>query len=163
MWIDRHGGDSRTVKLVTGVKLADIPAGLRSGQIDAAELTEPEREIMQQKGEVKLLAPTFDAIAPQFLIGGWVARKDWVQAHPQAAQAFVAAMRETARWANAHHAETAAIVAKRFGLPLEIVREMPRANYGVTLEAATIQPALDAAAQYGIIKRMRAQELIPSR
>ncbi len=160
LWIDKNGGDSKTVNLVTGYALADIPAALASGKLDAAELTEPDREIRQQKGEVKLLAPTFNAIAPHFLIGGWVARKAWVDTHPAAARRFVAAMRETARWANAHHAQTAAIVARRMNLPLELVREMPRASYGEVLSAATIQPPLDVAARYGIIAPMRAAALI---
>lgn len=160
VWIDRHGGDSRTVKLVTGIRLADIPAALQSGRIDAAELTEPDREFMQRRGAVKFLAASFDAIAPRFVIGGWVARKDWVNAHPQAVRAFVAAMRETALWANGHRDQTAVILAKEAKLPLAIVKEMPRAYYGVTLDRATLQPPLDAAAKYGMIKPISARELI---
>jgi len=160
LWIDKNGGDSTTVHMVTGYALADIPGALASGKLDAAELTEPDREIRQQRGEVKLLAPTFNAIAPHFLIGGWVARKGWVDAHPDAAHRFVAAMRETARWANAHHAQTAAIVARRLKLPLDLVRAMPRATYGEVLAAATIQPPLDVAARYNIIAPMRAAVLI---
>ncbi len=66
LWIDKNGGDSKTVTMVTGYALADIPAALASGKLDAAELTEPDREIRQQKGEDQVrVADVQLAIAPR--------------------------------------------------------------------------------------------------
>jgi NitT/TauT family transport system substrate-binding protein len=160
LWIDKTGGDSRTVKLVTGVPLSRVPEALRSGEIDAAEMTEPEKTRMLQHGEIKILAPTFNAVAPKFMIGAWVASRAWVDANPEAARRFAQAMRETAHWANAHRAETAAIITKHLNLEPAVVAAMTRPTYAEEFRPAWIQPTLDLAAKYGVIKPMTANDLL---
>lgn len=160
LWIDKTGGDSRTVKLVTDIPLLKVPEALRSGQIDAAEMTEPEKTRMLQRGEIKILAPTFNAVAPRFMIGAWVASRGWVEANPAAARRFAQAMVETARWANAHRAETAAILTRHLKLEPSVVAAMTRPPYAEEFRAEWIQPTLDLAAKYGVIKPMTASDLL---
>jgi NitT/TauT family transport system substrate-binding protein len=160
LWIDKTGGDSRTVKLVTGVPLSKVPEALRSGEIDAAEMTEPEKTRMLQQGEIKILAPTFNAVAPKFMIGAWVASRAWTSANPGAARRFGQAMRETAHWANAHRTETAAIITKHLNLEPAVVAAMTRPTYAEEFRPEWIQPTLDLAAKYGVIKPMKAGDLL---
>jgi NitT/TauT family transport system substrate-binding protein len=159
-WIDQTGGDSKTVRFVTGIKPFDIPQALQEHRIDAAEMGDPDLTILEQRGEVKFLASPFDALGDHYLLAGWVASKAWVEANPETARRFVAAMRETARWANAHHAQTAAILARALKLPPAVVAAMSRTTYAESLTPAIVQPPLDAAARYGIIKPMRAEDLL---
>jgi ABC-type nitrate/sulfonate/bicarbonate transport system substrate-binding protein len=160
-WIDATGGDSRTVRFITGIEPFDVPSALREHRIDAAEMGDPDLTILRQRGEIKVIASPFDAIGDGYLLAGFVASKAWVQANPDAARRFVLAMRQTARWANTHRSETAAILAKALHLSPAVVRAMSRTTYAETLTPAIMQPPLDVAARYGIIKPMNASELIP--
>ena len=74
---------------------------------------------------------------------------------PQAADVahrFVQAMVESAHWANTHHAETAAILAKATDLDPATIATMTRATFAETMTAAQIQPAIDVAYRYGRLK-----------
>ncbi|MFN2460836.1 MAG: ABC transporter substrate-binding protein [Candidatus Velthaea sp.] len=158
MWIDKNGGDVKSVHFVE-LPFAAMAAALKSNRVDAAMLTEPL--LTTQKDDIEVLAKAYDAIADEFLIGGFVAATAWTQANPDAARRFVAAMAETARWANTHHAQTADMLGPRLKVDPAVVRTMVRATYGERLNADTIQPVLDAAAKYGSLRSaMRASELM---
>jgi ABC-type nitrate/sulfonate/bicarbonate transport system substrate-binding protein len=61
-------------------------------------------------------------------------------------------MIETAHWANAHHAETAKVLAPLTGIEPATVAVMGRAVYGDTLIASQMQPVIDVAVKYGQLK-----------
>jgi ABC-type nitrate/sulfonate/bicarbonate transport system substrate-binding protein len=161
-WIDANGGDSRTVRFVTGIPLAKVGTALAAHRIDASELTEPELSAQVHRGAVRVVAPTFDAVGDRFIIGGFVASKAWVHAHPLAAQRFVAAMHAVALWANVHQAQTAPMLAASLHVDPSVVASMVRATYSPKLTVGEIQPALDVAARYGALPPMNAATLIPS-
>jgi NitT/TauT family transport system substrate-binding protein len=159
-WIDQHGGDSSTVKFVAGIPLEQIAEALKAGKVDASELTEPHLSVQKRAGTVRVLAPTYDAIAPHFLIGGWVASKKWVDAQPDAARRFAQAMRESARWGNTHQTQSAPLLAKELKVDPSIVLGMVRSEYGESLQAGLIQPCIDVAVRYGAMKPMNAAEML---
>jgi NitT/TauT family transport system substrate-binding protein len=148
-WIDKNGGDSKTVRFVE-VPTSGMAAALKQGRIDAAMLPEPELTIA--KGDVEKLGDAFGAIAPSFDLGVFVASKPWAEKNPDLVRRFVSAMVDTAHWANAHHAETAAVLAQRSKLAPETIRTMGRSLYGDTLSAALLQPPIDAAFHYGTLR-----------
>ncbi|HEX3549805.1 MAG TPA: ABC transporter substrate-binding protein [Candidatus Elarobacter sp.] len=158
LWIDKNGGESGQTKFIE-LPFSAMPAALAAGRVDAAMLTEPA--LTQHKDTVELLSLAYSAIADEFLIGGFVASETWIRDNGDAAKRFGALILETARWANGHHTETAAILAKRANLDDALVRSMTRATYGERLSADMIQPVLDAAAKYGSLTRaMKAAELL---
>jgi NitT/TauT family transport system substrate-binding protein len=106
-WMDKNGGDSKTAHFVE-VPTSNMPAALKQGRIDAAMVSEPF--LTENKADIEPLADAFAAIAPQWISAVFVISKAWVTANPDAAKRFVAAMHETARWANTHHTETAKIL-----------------------------------------------------
>jgi NitT/TauT family transport system substrate-binding protein len=157
-WVDRHGGDSKSVHYVTDVGFTEVAAALNSGRVDAAEMSEPlTTEIMPS---VSFAAATFDDIAPRFVIGVFLARNAWLHAHPAAARRFVAAMTAGDRWANAHHADTAAVLAERYHTSPGVLAKMVRASYPEHLTAGMIQPVIDVAARYGVVAPLRAGGLL---
>jgi ABC-type nitrate/sulfonate/bicarbonate transport system substrate-binding protein len=159
-WIDQHGGDSKTVHFVTGIKPMDLPAALASGAVAAGEVGDPQLTMLLQLGTVRMFASPFDAEGDHYLLAGFVASKAWVSAHPDVAHRFVAAMTETAHWANTHRAETGAILAAHLKLTPPVMAAMSRTFYAETLTPETIAPPLAAAVKYGIIKPMTASELL---
>jgi NitT/TauT family transport system substrate-binding protein len=157
-WVDRHGGDSKTVHYVSNVAFTDVADALNSGRVDAAEMSEPvTTEIMPS---VSFAAATFDDIAPHFVIGVFLARDAWLHAEPAAGIRFVAAMTEGDHWANTHHAETGAVLAQHYHTPADVIATMVRASYPEQLTAALVQPVIDVAARYGIVTPVNAASLL---
>lgn len=158
LWIDKSGGDSKSVHFVE-LPFASMAPALAGGRVDAAMITEPAMTI--QKAQIEVLSDAYDAIAAEFLIGGWVAATAWIKEDADAARRFATAMTQTARWANAHRAQTAQVLVARTKLDPAVVRSMVRATYGERLSAETIQPVLDVAAKYGSLREpMKAADLI---
>jgi len=157
-WIDKTGGDSKNVKFVE-MPCASMAPALKGGRIDAAMLTEPAMTI--HKDDIELLSDAYTAIAPEFLIGAFVASDAWVKVNTELAHRFSAAIVETAKWANGHRAETAPVLAEHAKLEAGIIRSMVRATYGERLSPELIQPVLDTAYKYGSLKApMKTAELI---
>jgi len=70
-------------------------------------------------------------------------------------------MRSATAYANAHHAETALLIAAFTGIETAQVLTMKRTTCGTYLDPREIQPAIDATAKYNVIdKPFPAQDLI---
>lgn len=148
-WIDKTGGDSKTVHFIE-LPNSEMVAALKAGRIDAAMLAEPT--LTQARNDVEEMGDAFAAIAPRWTLGVFVASKAWVRANPDAVHRFVEAMVETARWANTHRADTAKILAPVSHIDPAVFGSMARSRYGDVLSTALLQPPLDAAYKYGQIK-----------
>jgi NitT/TauT family transport system substrate-binding protein len=162
-WIDKNGGDSKTVKSVE-LPFAEMKAALETDRIDAAVLDTTGDPLLGKPSDtLRLLASTFDAVSTRFAPSVWFTTSDWVAKHPAQAKAFVTAMRQTALWANAHHAESALILSKYVHLTPAQIDQFTRVTYGDHLSPELIQPNIDVAVKYGIIKAaIPAAELISS-
>jgi NitT/TauT family transport system substrate-binding protein len=156
-WLQSTGGDPRAARFIE-LPFSEMGAALAQGRVDAAMITEPAWT--SQRAEVALLAPAFNAIANEFLIGAFVTSKRWYDANRDAAGAFVAAIAETARWANGHRAQTAPLLADQLKMDPAVVKTMTRATYGEQLSPALIQPVLDVAARFGTLAPMHAADLL---
>jgi NitT/TauT family transport system substrate-binding protein len=148
-WIDKNGGDSKTTHFVE-IPTSNMPAALKQGRIDGAMISEPF--LTEQAADIEPIGDAFSAIAPEWISAVFVASKAWVTANPEAARRFVAAMHETAKWANTHHAETAKILSPLSGVPLATFNTMEHTTYTDQLTRALMQPGIDAAARYGALK-----------
>ncbi len=156
-WIDKNGGDLASVRFIEMPFSAMSPA-LTQGRIDAALISEPELSVGLAGGE-RLVANVYDAIASEFLIGAWFTTTTWAAANPEPLRRYAAAMLQTARWANAHHPETARILAAETRVPVSPLAK--RVVYGEALDGALIQPLLDACLTYGLLKsRLAAADLM---
>jgi NitT/TauT family transport system substrate-binding protein len=149
VWIDKTGGNSKLVHFVELPETA-MAAALVQGRIDAAMMTEPH--ITQARSDVDLLGNADAAIAPQFVSGVYFAATAWVDAHPDIARRVAQALRETAHWANTHHAQTATFLARGLNLDAATIDAMTRSTYAESLTAPAIAPALDVAYGYGRLK-----------
>jgi NitT/TauT family transport system substrate-binding protein len=159
-WIDNNGGDSKSVKFIEMPYPAMLPA-LDAKSVDGVALVEPFMTFALAKGGYRLISLTDHNLAPQFAVAGWAATKPWAAAHPDLVKKFVAVMNETAKWANANHAQSGAILTRIAKLPPGLADKMQRAYYGERLDPAMLQPVIDATAKYGVIpKSFPASEII---
>jgi NitT/TauT family transport system substrate-binding protein len=162
-WIDKNGGDSKTVKSVE-LPFSTMKAALEAGRVDGGVLDTTADPTLGKSGDtLRLIASTFDAIGTRFAPSVWFTTPDWVSKNPARAKAFVAAMRQAGAWANTHHKESAEILAKYAHNTAEQIDSYTRVTYGDKLPPELIQPNIDAAAKYGVIpKAFPASEFISS-
>lgn len=157
-WIDRNGGDVRSVKLVE-IPFSEMAAALAAGRVDAAILAEPF--LTAAKSTARVLGDANVAIAPRYAITCWFATENWLAQRPDVARRFAAVMQQTSRWANRHRSETAAILSRRSKIPPEVSSTMSRSFYGESRpEPAMFQPVLNAASRYGTLPPTNASDLI---
>ena len=158
LWIEKHGGDIKSVRFVE-VPFPEMAAALARGRIDAALMIEP---LLTAAGDdVQPLGDAMGAIAPRFMSTGYFAADAWLRAHGDDARKFNEAIMRAALWANAHHAESAQILIRSARLDPAIAAKMTRATFGTRLDPRLMQPVIDMFVHFGTLPRpLDANELI---
>ena len=150
MWLTRNGADIAKVRFVE-MPFTEMPAALTKGTVAGAYLIEPA--FTQAANDVQIVSLPYAAIAPTFAISLVVTTRNWIAQNSDAARKLVAAMYDTARWANQNHPKTAEILAKYSNADVDVVRRMKRTAYATSLDPATVQALLDAAYTSKLIDR----------
>jgi NitT/TauT family transport system substrate-binding protein len=163
-WIDKHGGDSTTVKFVE-IPFPETPDALAAGRIDGSYLTEPFITIAEGKHVAKLLTTGDDAIAPRYTSTAWYTTTQWAKAHPDQVARFASAIHEAAVWANNNPDKVVPIVAKYLKSDPALTAKAARPYWVEALIPAQVQPWIDVTARYAKFAPFPAQELlyVPSR
>jgi NitT/TauT family transport system substrate-binding protein len=149
-WIDKHGGDWKSVRFVEISNSAMEPA-IVSHRIDVGVLQPPQLDASLANGTTKTLGDCMGAIAPNYMYSGYIARADWAREHGDLIRTFARALAEATRYVNVHAAETAQLVAEFTKIEITDVAKMHRTINGTILDAPLVQPFIDAAAKYGEI------------
>ena len=147
-WLEKNGADPKTVKFLE-LPVASQPAALESGRIDVALLAEPVLSEELASGKVRLFAKPYSALGTGWLIGAYFTTDAWAKAHPDLVRKFASVMEQTAKWANAHQAESAKILEQY--TKIHLGPQVARAVYAERLIPRDIQPVIDASARYGAI------------
>jgi len=134
---------------------------LSRGTVDAVMMTEPALTLASKQNIIQVIADLESVIAPRYLNSCWFATREFAQKNPELVRRFDRAIYDAQRWANGHHAESAAILSKYSKLDLDLVRTMGRTELAEGLRPSDIQPFLDVAVKYGALSRpVSASELI---
>jgi NitT/TauT family transport system substrate-binding protein len=149
-WVDKHGGDSKTLKFIE-LPIPQMAAALEAHRVDAALVVEPFVTVAKGLGQGKVIGDVLDGVGSRYMITGWFALDPWLDAHRDTAQRFVTALRAAADWANTHHRESAAILVKNSKMSADLVDVMARARFGTVLDPAALNPVLDGAVKYGVL------------
>jgi NitT/TauT family transport system substrate-binding protein len=149
-WMRQSSIDLDKVKLVE-VGFPEMAAAVVRGTVSAAFLGEPF--LSGHRDEIRIFAKAYDAIGKQFYICAWFTTRDWIDKNPDVAKRLVGAAYDTARWSNAHHAETATILAKYLKIEVDKVQAMTRCVYATSLDARLMQPMLDIAYKYKALEK----------
>ena len=146
-WMDATGGDAASAHYLE-MPASAIPAALKRGSIDAAVLPEPILGRAVADGDAKICANAYAAIAPTFMLNGWITTEDWLKKNPDGARRFREAMLEAAKWANHNHAASATIFSANSTVPLAVIQSMTRATFAERFDPALFQPIINAGAKY---------------
>lgn len=157
-WVEKAGGDPKSLKFVE-IPFTATVAAVEAGRVAAADCSYPALAVAIEHGLRTL--PAYDGIGPEYVLTAWVTTKDFSAKHPTTVRAFNRAYVESATYTNAHHAETAPLMAEFTGLPLATIQHMVRGAAGTTIVPEQLQTVIDASVKYGALKRtFPAQELI---
>jgi ABC-type nitrate/sulfonate/bicarbonate transport system substrate-binding protein len=162
-WIDKTGGDSSTVHFVE-LAFAEIIPSLNNGRIDAGELNFAFDPLIGKPNDtMRLLANSYDAVGSHFCSSVWFSTSDWVSKNPDTVRRFIAVMKNAANWANAHPHESALMLAPHLKQTPADIEGSIRVFYGVDMTPDLVQPVIDVAARYGLLKKdFPASDLVAS-
>ena len=150
-WLAQNGADISKIHFIE-LPFPQMAPAISRGTVAAAALSEP---IMSDatNNDARIFAKVYDAVAKQFLISDWFTTRDWLTKNPDVAKRFVGVIYDTARWANARHDDSAAILAKYTKLDVERVKRMNRCAYATDLRPGMVQPVLDTAFKYKALEK----------
>lgn len=165
-WVALHayaaqaGVDAESFKYIE-LPMSAIPAALDQRRIDAGTLANPSLEEALATGRFRSIGKPFDGIAKRWLVAAYCTTTDFLTKNRDALDRFAVAMRTATLYANAHHAETAPLIAAFTGIDAAQVNAMKRTTCSEYLDPREIQPAIDASVKYKVIdKSFPAQDLI---
>jgi NitT/TauT family transport system substrate-binding protein len=159
-WIDKNGGDSRTVKFVELPVPADL-AALESGRIAAFAVANPFLADILASGKVRVIGRPNGGIGKRFLLTGWFATEAFIAQNHDALVKFAVNLHQAMLYTVGHQAEAAPVVAPFWGVDPSIIAAMPKRPAADTLDPKDVQPLIDVAVRYGVIdKPMTAESLV---
>jgi NitT/TauT family transport system substrate-binding protein len=150
-WIDKTGGDSKTLKVVE-VPASAGTAFLEEHRADAVTLNEPAVSLAVATGKVRILAAPYDAVGTG-MTAGFAAMEPYVAANRDAMERFAKAMHEASLYTNAHPADTVDLVAAYSGVAPDVVAKSVRFMDAEYLEPRYLQPMIDLCARYQLIDK----------
>jgi NitT/TauT family transport system substrate-binding protein len=151
-WVDAHGGDWTTLKLVE-LPIGAIFEAVLNGRVDAGTTNNPYLQSALDTKKVRFLADIDASIAPEFLLTCWFTTDEYARDNPQIIGAFRATLHEASLYANAHPAQTVDAFAKFTGMDSGVVAKMERIPAGTALDVRLVQPVIDLAAKYKVIAK----------
>jgi NitT/TauT family transport system substrate-binding protein len=148
-WVDGHGGDSATLKLIE-YPFAQIPDALAADRVDAGFIADPILQQALDAKKVRIFAHAFDAVAPQFMVTGWFVTADYAAKNQAALEKFARVMRESAAYVVGHPADAVSVLAKFSKVDPDVIARTHRIGYA-PLDPKFIQPVIDICAKYKAI------------
>lgn len=140
VWLEQSGVDYRKVHFIE-IHFPEMSAALGRGIVDAAMMGEPFLSAIVGK-TARVMAKPYAAIAPQFMISAWFTTRDFVAKNRDTVKRYASVMSDTARWANANHDQSGAILAKYTHIDPAVISRMIRCSYATTLAPQYILPLL---------------------
>lgn len=158
-WIDKSGGNSSTVRFIE-IPYAEMVVALQQNRIDGAGVIEPF--ITGAKKVARIAGNLNESIGHGYVLAGWCADAGWLERNADAARRFIRAMETTAKWANAHRKDSAAILTRYTKITPDVAAVMARAHYDDSgrLDPASLQPVIDALVKYARLQPFPASELM---
>jgi NitT/TauT family transport system substrate-binding protein len=151
-WIDKNGGDSKTVKFVELPNSA-APDAVSTGRVDGATIANPQLSQALASAKVRVIGHSFEAIAARFMSAVYFCTADYLAKNRDVVARFRRVLYESDAYINSHHADTVDILSRYTGIEPKVIASMPRATLGTNLDPRLLQPLIDRAFQYQAIPK----------
>ena len=133
-WMDRNGGDSKTVRFLE-LPWSAAGAALRQGRVDAAIVDNPAYAQALADGGVRTLTRVYTAIAKQFLLGAWFVTGDYLAKNRAIAARFARVWADAAAFTRTHPDQTIDDVAQLTKQDRNVIAHMQRTWVGTTVSS----------------------------
>jgi len=158
-WVDAHGGDSNSLKLLE-FPFAQIPDALAAGRVEAGFIADPVLQQALDAKQVRVFAHAFDAVATQFMVTGWFVTTDYWNKNEAELKKFYHVMQDADKYVVGHPSDTVSVLSKFSKVDPDVIAKTHRIGYA-PLEPKYIQPVIDILAKYKAIPAaFDAKELI---
>ena len=147
-WLEKHGVAPASVNFTELPNGAQLEA-LKAKRVDATMTSTPWMNA--GLADARILATPYEVLGRRLLLTAWIANNGWLEANKAVAARLVAAIRETAQWANRNRPATAAILERISKVTPETIATMTRLEFADRLDPRLIQPIIDASARYGFL------------
>ena len=159
-WLEQNAIDSSTIKFLE-IPNSASGAAMEQGRIDAAMAYEPTLSNTMATGKFRILGAPYSALGKRFAAIVLFADTHWIADHRDAVLKFNRATRDAAAYIASHEAETKPLIAQFAGYDAATLSYLHTPTRGLTLDAADLQPTIDAAAKFKLIpKAFPASEMI---
>jgi NitT/TauT family transport system substrate-binding protein len=148
-WLEKSGVTPSLVNFIE-LSLADQLSALKSNHVEACLMSGLYTNAAIQE-DARIIAKPYDSLGRRLQTGAWAARNDWLDANKALAKRLVSAIHDTAVWANHNRPLTAVILQKYSKMTSDTMAKLQRVEYAEHLDAALIQPIIDASAHYGFL------------
>ncbi len=147
--IDDAGGSAKGLQFTELPMSSAVPA-LVENRVQVAEASNPVLAEALNTGKVRLI-PAYDIFGASWTFTVYFVTKEYAAKNAEVVKTFTRVLAEAARYTNAHHDETAPMLTELSGIPLTVIKAMPRVTNGTGISPAGIQTLIDAEAKYNFI------------
>jgi len=151
-WMDKNGGDSKSVKWVEIPASATAPA-LTEHRIDFAILNEPLTTAALDTGKIRFLANAFGSVAPRWLTSAYLTQPDFANKHADLMKRFQKATYESAAYTNAHENETISLMSEASKIPIATFSKMARIEGATNGDPSLITGLMETIFRYKLIPK----------
>lgn len=150
-WVDKHGGDSKTIKSIE-IPLPEMAAALDQSRVDVTIPVEPFTSQAVTAGN-RNLGSFYDSMKLPFLVFAIAGNEQWLQANVATATKAASAIRLAAAWANSHEKECREMLAPFMKIDQKTADTMLLRQFGTTINVALIAPVIDIMTKYGFLDK----------
>ncbi len=149
-WLEKNGGNAKSVKFLE-VPTPQMSSMIAKGVVDAAVLASPLLYAALAQSS-RVLGLPYGAIGKTFIINAWYASNDWLTTHRDEAKRFAMAVTEGQAWAMSDPAASAKVLEAVLKIDPTLLSTVTRVSFARRFEPALVQPVIDFAARYGVLK-----------
>jgi NitT/TauT family transport system substrate-binding protein len=150
-WVDKHGGDSKTIKSIE-IPLPEMVAALDQSRVDAAIPVEPFTSQGIGAGN-RNIGSFYEAMGLPFLVFAVAGNEHWLQNNVATALKAQTAIRQAAIWANGHQKECRQMLAPFMKIDQKVADTMLLRQFGTTINTPLIAPVIDVMVRYGFLDK----------
>jgi NitT/TauT family transport system substrate-binding protein len=159
-WIDRNGGDAKSVQYVE-LPFPQMPPAITSGSVDAAAPTEPFVTVATSADSV-ILANYLTELRDDCAIAGFVSTDDWITKNRDAAAAFHRANTKGMDFVTKNDATARQYVAKYANLDPALASKIKLSALHSTPIVEAVQFWVDLSKKWGLLDKsstLKAEDL----
>jgi NitT/TauT family transport system substrate-binding protein len=150
--LEQAGVKATDVKAIL-IPVPDLPATLRSGRVDAAQIIEPQ--ISAEGDKIRPLLPDmFVPFGDGAIVSQVVTSEKWAKENPEVLAAFQRGLAKGQQLAASDESAVRAAVAKNTETPPALLEKMTLPAYGTDMAKESTQKTAEIMVEKGFIKKM---------